>query len=88
VQEIEVKKVARELHAKLTELVAGFEWRHRQQTRAEVLSAIRFTLNELPEEPLSLPRTISGSSDDEVRRGSAARRVDRAAASADGPANL
>jgi type I restriction enzyme R subunit len=50
-QEIEVKKVARELHAKLTELVAGFQWRQRQQTRAEVLSAIRFTLNELPEQP-------------------------------------
>jgi type I restriction enzyme R subunit len=50
-QEIEVKKVARELHAKLAELVAGFQWRQRQQTRAEVLSTIRFTLNELPEEP-------------------------------------
>jgi type I restriction enzyme R subunit len=50
-QQVSVKKVARELYAKLTDLVAVFQWRQRQQTRAEVLSAIRFTLNELPEEP-------------------------------------
>ena len=55
-QEIDVKKVARELHARLTELVAAFQWRQRQQTRAEVLSTIRFTLNELPEEPY--PETV------------------------------
>jgi type I restriction enzyme, R subunit len=29
----------------------SFNWRATQQTRAAVQSAIRFTLNELPEEP-------------------------------------
>ena len=37
---------------------------------------------------LSLPRTISGSNDDEVRRGSAARQAGPAVGLADGPANL
>jgi hypothetical protein len=38
-------------------------------------------------DPLCLPRTKSGSIDDEVRRGSAEQRVGRAVGSADGPAN-
>jgi type I restriction enzyme R subunit len=50
-QEIEVKKVARELLMKLQEQLNVFDWRARQQTRAAVQSAIRFTLNELPEQP-------------------------------------
>jgi type I restriction enzyme R subunit len=50
-EQVAVKKVARDLYAKLTDLVAVFQWRQRQQTRAAVLSAIHFTLNELPEEP-------------------------------------
>jgi type I restriction enzyme R subunit len=63
-QEIAVKKIARELHAKLLELVAGFEWRRRQQTRAEVLSTIRFKLDELPEEPY--PETVWNAKVDSV----------------------
>ena len=31
------------------------EWRAKQQTRAAVQSTIRFTLNELPEEPYPEP---------------------------------
>jgi hypothetical protein len=50
-QEVEVKKVARELLVKLGDQLNIFEWRARQQTRAAVQSTIRFTLNELPEEP-------------------------------------
>jgi len=50
-QEVEVKKVARELLVKLQEHVNVFNWKARQQTRAAVQSTIRFTLNELPEEP-------------------------------------
>jgi type I restriction enzyme R subunit len=50
-QEVEVKKVARELLMKLHDLLDVFDWRARQQTRAAVQSTIRFTLNELPEEP-------------------------------------
>jgi len=50
-QEIEVKKVARELLIKLHDLLDVFDWRARQQPRAAVQSTIRFTLNELPEEP-------------------------------------
>lgn len=54
-QETEVKAVARGLLAKLRELVAVRAWQQRQQTRAAVQSAIRFTLNELPEEPYPEP---------------------------------
>lgn len=50
-QEVEVKKVARELLEKLRELLAAVDWRSGQQTRAAVESAIRFKLNELPEAP-------------------------------------
>lgn len=58
VQEIGVKKVARELLEKLNELLV-FQWRDTQQTRAAVLSGIRVTLNELPEEPY--PRSGCGT---------------------------
>jgi type I restriction enzyme R subunit len=51
IQEVEVKKVARELLMKLNDLLDVFDWRARQQSRAAVQSTIRFTLNELPEEP-------------------------------------
>ena len=54
-QEIEVKKVARELLVKLQDHLGVLDWRLRQQTRAAVQSAIRFTLNELPEEPYPEP---------------------------------
>jgi type I restriction enzyme R subunit len=51
VQEIAVKKIARELLEKLKEHLAVFRWRDFQQTRAAVLAEIRVRLNELPEEP-------------------------------------
>ena len=54
-QEVEVKKVARELLVKLGDHLNVFDWRSRQQTRAAVQSTIRFTLNELPEEPYPGP---------------------------------
>ena len=50
-QEIEVKKAARELLAKLQDAVTVFQWGQRQQTRAAVRSKIEFVLNALPEEP-------------------------------------
>jgi type I restriction enzyme, R subunit len=50
-QEVEVKKVARDLLIKLQDQFSVFQWQARQQTRAAVQSTIRFTLNELPEEP-------------------------------------
>jgi type I restriction enzyme R subunit len=49
-QEVEVKKVARELLEKLQALRVE-HWRQNQQTRAAVHSEIRFKLNELPEDP-------------------------------------
>ena len=50
-QELEVKRVARELLMKLHDKLDVLDWQSRQQTRADVQSTIRFTLNELPEEP-------------------------------------
>ncbi len=50
-QELEVKRVARELLEKLRVLVAGVDWLQGWQSRAAVLSEIRFKLNELPEKP-------------------------------------
>jgi len=50
-EEIKVKQVARELLDRLKELVAGVDWLKGRQSRASVLSDIRVTLNELPEEP-------------------------------------
>jgi type I restriction enzyme, R subunit len=49
-QEVEVKKVARELLLKLHDQL-DFEWRKTQETRGAVKFTIRQTLNELPEEP-------------------------------------
>jgi type I restriction enzyme, R subunit len=54
-QEVAVKKVARELLEKLQDQLAVAEWQTKQQTRAAVQSTIRFTLNELPEEPYPEP---------------------------------
>ncbi len=54
-QELEVKKVARELLEKLQDQLEVAEWQAKQQTRAAVQSTIRFTLNELPEEPYPEP---------------------------------
>lgn len=54
-QETAVKKVARELLGKLQEQMAVAQWQAKQQTRAAVQSTIRFTLNELPEEPYPEP---------------------------------
>jgi hypothetical protein len=42
---------ARELLMKLHDKLDVLDWQSRQQTRAGVLTTIRFTLNELPEEP-------------------------------------
>jgi type I restriction enzyme R subunit len=50
-QEAEVKKIARELLMKLQNQLNVLDWRARQQTRAAVQTTIRFTLNELPEDP-------------------------------------
>lgn len=50
-QEVEVKKVARELLEKLQEQLKVQQWQSRPQPRAAVHSTIRFTLNELPEAP-------------------------------------
>jgi type I restriction enzyme R subunit len=50
-QEIEVKRVARELLEKLRELVAAVDWTKGQQTRGAVWSEIRMKLNALPETP-------------------------------------
>lgn len=49
-QEIEVKKVARELVEKLQELRTGF-WRQNTKARAQVKEQIRIKLNELPMDP-------------------------------------
>ena len=46
-----MKKVVQERLMKLQDQLNAFEWRARQQTRAAVKSTIRFTLNELPEQP-------------------------------------
>jgi type I restriction enzyme R subunit len=53
-QEIAVKKVARDMLAKLQDYFSVDEWRVRPPIRA-VQSTIRFTLNELPEEPYPEP---------------------------------
>ena len=50
-----MKKVARELLEKLEGRFAVAQWQAKQQTRAAVQSTIRFTLNELPEEPYPEP---------------------------------
>jgi type I restriction enzyme R subunit len=49
-QEVEVKKVARDLLLKLHGQLS-FNWRKTQETRGGVKFVIRQTLNELPEEP-------------------------------------
>lgn len=54
-QETAVKKIARELLEKLQEHLSVEDWRAKQQTRASVQTTIRFTLNELPEEPYPEP---------------------------------
>jgi type I restriction enzyme R subunit len=46
-----VKAVARQLHEHLAELVKVRDWQLAPQPRAEVKSAIRFDLNQLPQEP-------------------------------------
>jgi type I restriction enzyme R subunit len=55
-EEVAVKAVARELHEKVLALVAIPEWQNAPRPRAEVQSAIRFTLNALPESPY--PQTV------------------------------
>ncbi len=50
-EEIEVKRVATALLAKLHGLVDGLEWLRGQETRGAVWSEIRQRLNELPQEP-------------------------------------
>ena len=47
--------MARELLEKLQDKLAVFNWWAKQQTRADVEATIRFTLNELPEEPYPEP---------------------------------
>jgi type I restriction enzyme, R subunit len=50
-QELEVKRVARDLLDKLQDQLAIVDWRSKQQTRAAVQTTIRFTLDQLPREP-------------------------------------
>ncbi|UOK69357.1 type I restriction enzyme endonuclease domain-containing protein [Ancylobacter polymorphus] len=50
-QEVEVKRVARELLTKLDGLVKTIDWVRGQETRSAVFSEIRVRLNELPDEP-------------------------------------
>lgn len=50
-----MKKVARDLLSKLQDQLTVHEWQTWQQTRAALLHTIRFTLNELPEEPYPEP---------------------------------
>jgi type I restriction enzyme R subunit len=50
-EEQAVKAVARQLHARLAELVTVRDWQQAPQPRAEVKSAIRFGLDQLPQEP-------------------------------------
>jgi type I restriction enzyme R subunit len=54
-QEVAVKKIARELLAKLQDNLSVPNWRTKPSIRAAVQSNIRFTLNELPEEPYPEP---------------------------------
>ena len=50
-----MKKVARDLLEKLQEQLAVDELQTKQQTRATVQTTIRFTLNDLPEDPYPEP---------------------------------
>jgi type I restriction enzyme R subunit len=50
-QEVEVKRVARDLLDKLRDQLRIVDWPSKQQTRAAVESTIRFTLDQLPQEP-------------------------------------
>jgi type I restriction enzyme R subunit len=50
-QETEVKKVARQLLAKLTEAVASVDWLRSQETRGQVKREIKLALNDLPQDP-------------------------------------
>lgn len=63
-EEVEVKKVARELLEKLRVLLGAVDWTAGQQTRAAVLSEIRVKLNELPEAPY--PEALWGAKVDAV----------------------
>ena len=45
--------MARDLLVKLQDQLNVLQWQSWQQTRAAVQSTIRFTLNELPEQPYS-----------------------------------
>jgi type I restriction enzyme R subunit len=80
-QELAVKKVARDLMEKLQEQLAVAEWQMKQQTRATVQSTIRFTLNELPEEPY--PERVWNEKVDAVWAFVFARRQGRALEAAD-----
>ena len=46
-----MKRVARDLLDKLQDQLAIVDWRSKQQTRAAVQTTIRFTLDQLPQEP-------------------------------------
>jgi type I restriction enzyme R subunit len=61
---VAVKKVARELLGRLRDLLDAVDWKAGQQTRAQVQSAIRFKLNDLPETPY--PEAIWGTKVDAV----------------------
>jgi len=50
-QEVEVKKIAKQLLAKLTEAVASVDWLRSQETRGQVKREIKLALNHLPQDP-------------------------------------
>jgi type I restriction enzyme R subunit len=58
-EEVAVKQVARDLFLKLREHLSVKNWRIGQETRGVVESTIRFTLNELPEEPYPEPLWVN-----------------------------
>src|SRR5215831_256516 len=77
-QEVEVKKVARDLLQKLQDQLAISDWRAKQQTRAAVQSTIRFALDQLPQEPY--PETVWNEKVDAVWAFIFARRQGKASA--------
>jgi type I restriction enzyme R subunit len=81
-QEVEAKKVARDLLEKLRDQLAITDWRAKQQTRAAVQSTIRFALDQLPQEPY--PETVWNEKVDAVWAFIFARRQGRASGTMQG----
>ncbi len=63
-QTVEVKRIARELLAKLHAIIDAPDWKRGQEMRGAVYSEIRIRLNELPEEPY--PKALWDAKVDQV----------------------